>query len=365
MNMSEEHVRMSIALQAGDWFARNRAGTLDEGERRAFAAWLKASPLNAEEYLEVALIASDLPAATAEPDEPLEVLLERARNDDSGNVVAFEAPRRVAVAGSAQRRRPHRVRFAAAATLVVAAIGALLWWNGERGGSQSLVTRHGEQQDWRLADGSVLHLDTDTAVTVRYARHERSIEMSRGQALFEVAHEPGRPFRVLAGPAEVIAVGTQFDVRKESDSTLVTVVQGRVTVAATDEGSAPASAVSRRVLLVSAGQQARVTARSLPAQPSPADLDRSTAWLRRQLSFERQPLEVVAAEFNRYSPVPIEIETPALRTLPISGVFAADDIASFIGFLRNLEGVSVETSAGRIRVFRAPPPPSIKRPKEH
>jgi hypothetical protein len=91
-------------------------------------------------------------------------------------------------------------------------------------------TRHGEQLSRRLTDNSVLHLNTDSAVTIRYGKTERLVTLTSGEADFEVTHEPTRPFRVFAGSAEVVDIGTQFDVRLEHDSTVVTVVEGRVAV---------------------------------------------------------------------------------------------------------------------------------------
>ena len=89
-----------------------------------------------------------------------------------------------------------------------------------------------------------------------------------------------------------------------------------------------------------------------------ADVQRTTAWLRRQIMFENEPLERVASEFNRYAPKPIEIATPALRKLQVSGVFATDNTAAFIAFLRSLKGVHVEVTATQIRVSQeqASPP---------
>ena len=86
-----------------------------------------------------------------------------------------------------------------------------------------------------------------------------------------------------------------------------------------------------------------------PTQATPADVQRNTAWLRRQILFERQSLAVVAAEFNRYSAMPIEIETPELRSLHISGVFSTDDPEPRVAFLRSLDGVKVEVTRTRIR----------------
>jgi transmembrane sensor len=72
--------------------------------------------------------------------------------------------------------------------------------------------------------------------------------------------------------------------------------------------------------------------------------------LHRQIAFDHEPLERVAAEYNRYTSKPIEIATPALRTLQISGVFATDDTDAFIAFLRSLKGVRVEVTETRILV---------------
>jgi len=71
---------------------------------------------------------------------------------------------------------------------------------------------------------------------------------------------------------------------------------------------------------------------------------------------------LVAAEFNRYSALPIDIETPALGTLPITGIFSVDDTATFLDFLRTFHGVTIQATSTRIRVFQvfqvAPPTPA-------
>ena len=77
-----------------------------------------------------------------------------------------------------------------------------------------------------------------------------------------------------------------------------------------------------------------------------------------KIAFEQRPLGEVADEFNRYGSIPIEIDDAALRALPISGVFDAYDIDSFVAFLQTLDGVRVERTNARIRVF------SVKSQKE-
>ena len=361
MTPSEEQVRAAVAQQAGTWFIANQSGSLEQAERAAFVAWLKASPIHVEEYLGVALIAHDLPAAMDEPDLPLESLLEMARADDTNGVVSLEPPMRVRDLPSKQVSRPRTWSFAtstAAAVLVLAA--SALWWlhDGDLLGlPKTYQTAHGEQIVTQLPDSSELHLNTDSSVTVRYTRSERVVEIARGQALFTVARDDHRRFRVAAGDVHVLAVGTQFDTYRRPDTTIVTVVEGSVAVLA---GKPPPgeSGLPPDALRVNAGYQVHVDAGGVLAQPTPVDLQQAVAWLQGKIAFEQRPLGEVADEFNRYGSIPIEIDDAALRALPISGVFNAYDVDSFVAFLQTLDGVRVDRTTARIRVF------SVKSQKE-
>jgi transmembrane sensor len=216
-------------------------------------------------------------------------------------------------------------------------------------------TGHGQQQTYVLADNSVVHLNTDSNVTIRYSKTERAVNLAAGEAVFEVTHESGRPFRVTAKSAQITDLGTRFDVRLKNATTLVTVVEGRVEVR-------PSStmAAKRDGLEVDAGQQVSVTDGGLPLAPVSANTGRATAWLHRQISFDREPLQSVAEEFNRYAMKSIEITTPALRSLQVSGIFTTDDTAAFIAFLRSLDGVQVEETASRIVVSEQNQRPGVR-----
>ncbi len=354
MISNEEKVRAAIAEQAGEWFVANDEGPLDAQDAAALAQWLKTSPVHIEEFLAVSTIARDLKEARADSEYSLEAILARAQAAEDTSVRplwprVIEAVR----GGTSGRWLTAAVAMAACAVL---SLGLLLTWNvrpiqhpSAPDGITALhfETRHGEQLSRRLADNSVLHLNTDSAVTIRFGKTERLVMLTSGQADFEVAHEPHRAFRVIAGSAEVVDLGTQFDVRLEHDSTVVTVVEGRVAVGP----SISSQNHSPRFVELSADQQIRVTAGEGPATPVAVDARRTTAWLHRQIAFNHEPLERVAAEYNRYTSKPIEITTPALRNLQISGVFSTDDPEAFIAFLRSLKGVRVEVEETRIRVW--------------
>ena len=250
MTPNEEQVRAAVAQQAGTWFIANQSGSLEQAERADFMAWLKASPIHVEEYLGVALVAHDLPAAAEDPQVPLESLLELARADDTDRVVPIEASLPVREPAPKRMRAPYRRSFAtsiAAVALLLAA--SVLWWmrDGEfLGLPKTYQTAHGEQTVAQLPDGTELHLNTDSAVTVRYTRSERVVEIARGQALFTVARDDPRRFRVAAGDVHVVAVGTRFDSYRRPDATIVTVVEGSVAVLEWKAAAAGRDRVSAR-----------------------------------------------------------------------------------------------------------------------
>jgi transmembrane sensor len=370
MNITDDKSRTAIADQAATWFVTHRAGPLDERQRTQFFAWLKASPIHMEEYLSIAALESSLGAATDDPDTSLEVLLEAARRDTSAQVLDLRSGR------SAGARAPERTRgsnpwwLGAAGLAGIGMVAAVLVWAFGAGQWLNLPktyeTTHGGQATWQLADGSVLHLNTDSRVTVRFTDHERLVTLRQGQALFEVAHEAARPFRVSAGDSSTVAVGTEFDVYRRGDATQITVVKGRVLVY--PGPSAPASAgtvADEHSLSVSAGQQVTVRSGILPTAPVSADLHRAVAWLERQIAFDQQPLDEVAGEFNRYNRISFEIDDPKLRALPVSGVFDAYDPTSFAAFLGSLDGVRVERLGTLIRVTNAVVVQDQKRAQSH
>ena len=348
MSTSDERVREIIAIQAGEWFLAHRSGGMEAVAVARFYEWLTSSPLHVEEYLGVARVASLLPTAADDPESPLEAILERVRGE--GQSASFVDIQLQAEVLPVRERKLPRWAFVAVPAMVAMIALALLWWRSAGPMMEHYATRHGQLKSVQLSDNSTLHLNTETDVTVRYSGSQRFVNLVHGEALFEVVPQVKRAFRVAAGTTNIVAVGTAFAVRQDLAATLVTVVRGRVAVWTGDD--------SRSAVEVDEGYAVRVLAGQTPGSVVPADVSRATAWLHRQIIFEREPLAAVASEFNRYSPVPIEIETPALRTLPVSGVFSVDDTDTFLDFLRSLEGVSIASTATRIRVYQSVTPSS-------
>jgi len=350
----ENPVHRLVAQQAADWHVANREG-LSKPDAVAFADWLKASPIHVQEYLCLAQVASDLRTAAGNPVTSIDSLVESARNapEPVSELPVSELPLPEATPAAAPMAEHPRVARSwmrmAAAVGGASLLGLLAMWRLQPGVDvQHHETAHSQHLTHSLPDQSVLTLDADSAVDIRYGKSARNVELVRGQALFQVAHDTSRPFRVQAGPVAVTAVGTRFDVDRRADATVVTVLEGMVAV----DIAQPAGQAGngRSQLMVRAGQQLRVDGDLVATGPVAVDAAHSAAWLDGQIYFDQEPLAEVAAEVSRYSAQPIEVRDPKLRALPISGACAAKDTDSFLAFVRSLEGVRVRNTSGSVVV---------------
>lgn len=229
------------------------------------------------------------------------------------------------------------------AASLIAAIGAVAWRFG--GAGEHYETDVGERRVVTLADGSLMRLNTDTAVTVDLAPGQRSIRLLRGEASFDVAHDKARPFVVAADDARVRAVGTAFTVRLRRDLTEVTVSEGIVGVRDGGKGerhvaAGNAAAVRRGTIAVTALAH--------------TDIQRRLAWQDGRLSFDGDTLEQAVDEFNRYRTVPIVIGDPALAGVRIGGTFRSDRSADFARALEQSFGIrAIEGGDGSLLLVPA------------
>jgi transmembrane sensor len=359
MNATDKQMRALLAQQASEWFVLNDAESLNSRQEGELVDWLTQSPEHVAEFLAVAAMARDLRAAGLD-ESSLQALVQLARADNAELVPELELG--LVVGDVEDRARPWRVFTVAAVAISIVAAGLLLYglqpWTSPpqmrpAPTEARLRTVHGEQRSWRLADHSLLHLNTDTVVTIRYTAGERFVKLESGQAAFEIAHESTRAFHVIAGGAEIIDLGTSFDVRLAGQSTVVTVIEGQVEVQPSSAPSTgavlPTSPRKPTGVRLTANQQVSLTT-GQPLTPVSVDAQRETAWLRRKIEFDHEPLERVAATINRYAAKPVLITSPELRSLAVSGAFSTDDSEELVAFLRSLDGVRVEVTERDIRV---------------
>ncbi len=207
------------------------------------------------------------------------------------------------------------------------------------------ATAVGEQRSIRLADATKVVLNTDTSLSIDYDAARRRVILDRGEALFEVAHDPARPFYVEVGGEYVRAVGTVFTVRREAHGIEVTLLSGKVVVG---KNGAPAPR-----LALSPGDRLRLDEGIRPAIDRPV-IDDVTAWRRGQLVFDATPIAAAVAEMNRYAARPVMLRGPTPPGARLSGVFETGESEAFARNIAVIYGLrAVETANGY--VLQAPP----------
>lgn len=312
----------AIRGEAAGWFARRRDSSLTRREEAAFEAWRGRSETHARAYAETERAWEQWKQLRDSP---------RVREMTAAAMRATAPrPRRATV----RRWRPWLAAAGLAAIVVLGGIGLL-----------PLVTRVppavystglGEQRTVQLADGSRIVLNTQTTLQVYYDRRQRAVTLQHGEAMFDVVHDAGHPFIVTTAAGSVTDIGTQFEVRDEDGTATVTLLQGRVEIAARDE---------RRQL--APGEQARYGASAAGIRVRRIDPGTVTGWMHGRLDFSGLPLAEAVAEANRYSAVKLRLGDPRLAGLPVGGSFRAGDNVGIAAALSAVFPVRVTSSDAR------------------
>jgi transmembrane sensor len=260
-------------------------------------------------------------------------------------------------AGRSRFSGKSRLRGVAAAAVLVAVAGGVIFWNLNQ--PDVYRTRLGERRVVTLVDGSRISLDSESDVRVKLSKKARELSLLAGQARFDVAHDVTRPFSVVAGDEKIIATGTAFNVDLAGQTVRVTLIEGRVTVI--DQRSSLPGAVSVNGQPARAARSGRVELHSgeqLVATPAAApevilaSLERTTAWQNGQLFFEDEPLSSVAARVSRYSNRPLTVGDERAGELKISGVFNTGDLDGFVETITHYLPVRVEPGENGALVLR-------------
>lgn len=345
MSARRPSLNTQIVDEAAEWFVTLRHERSEAAVHDRFMAWLRTSPEHVRAYLGIVGLWSDLPGVDSLRESDVQQLAERARATE--NVASLANSKELDDAGGPVAQgiaspRPGQwwsVRRAVAAAALLSVL-ALLAVASQLHGRGTYSTGIGEQRILRLADGSKVELNSRSRIRVRYSGGERAVEVIDGQALFEVAKDPRRPFRVRSGSAQMRALGTKFDVYRRRSGTTVTVVEGKVAIGAV---SAP-----EREVVLAAGERIVVTPKAaLP--PTRTDVSAATAWTQGQLIFRSEPLSSVVEEFNRYNPRRIVL-SDEVEDFPVTAVFSSADPRMLVEFLRSQPGLEARSARDEIRI---------------
>jgi len=340
--------------EAADWFARLQAGDMERAEREQFVEWLRESHVHVAEML-VVQIHGALERFQRWVD------ISTGPKTDADNVVQLPSAQDAHLTERPPPGHPRRMGagpriFAVAATvlLIVASIVVLPLIRG-----QVIETDRGERREVVLADGSLLQVDPETRLRVKYSDSVRRVFLERGRALFHVAKNPSRPFLVQADDTTVRAVGTAFGVEQLPRGVIVTVAEGKVAVFETSTAISSSGKVvqesdrpSKQIhaageVLLTANQQVMVHNSGLAEAVREIDSQRALAWAQGRLIFQNDELGQAVAEFNRYNHVQLTVTDPELAAEPVSGVFNAAEPEAFVAFLQSVTNIEIVRDGDR------------------
>lgn len=299
--MSKRHVNASIDAAAAAWVARRDRGALSPETEAALDAWLAADPRHLGAYARASAVFARLERARA-----------LGPRYDPGD---FDE-----AAGTPPDAARRHFLWATGAAVAASVTGAVLL----RRPGRHIGTRLGEILRVPLDDGSVVTLNSATAITVEFGSARRLVRLLRGEALFDVASDALRPFVVDADQARVVAVGTSFTVHRAlGDAVEVMVREGIVEIAAELAHVRPIRVLANTLAL--ARPDNPVTVEPL----RPIEISRKLAWRDGMISFEGDTLAQAATQFARYSDVRIVIDDPVVAKLRVVGLYSATDPAGF------------------------------------
>ena len=339
-----------VAAEAASWVVQLDEGDLSADDKLALAEWINRSPRHAQEIRKFSNLWTQVDLRI---DEALAGYSKPKTNILQG-LKAF-----ISVKPRSFAALTFTVLLASAISINHVSLSPPL--ENEASATQTIVLNVGVGDNLKetLSDGSIVHLNTDTVVEVDYSAKFRTINLIRGEAFFDVVEDERRPFRVYAKENVVIAVGTQFIVRLDSDKLQVIVQEGRVRL---DDAEAQEFSIlekasralnSEKPVFLDVGQVAAVDndIRKVVSL-DPAILEQKQAWRDGDLVFSGDTLAHVVSELGRYNEVEITM-SPQLRDLRIGGRFKATDVDRILEAIELSEGIkSTRLSDGAIYLSR-------------
>lgn len=332
------------------WFVRQQSDAWTDADQAELDAWLAAATAHRIQYIRASTAWSESARLKAlGAGIPAGVVPPRGAWGDTrysrGKAATDTRSPEIPAAATKSSSRAWGVALAAS-VLVALAVGFYSVDAGRFSGAQ-FSTPVGGIENVPLADGSKITLNTDTRVRVAFTSKERRIQLEQGEAFFEVAKDPQRPFIVYAGDQRVVAVGTKFSVRRDDEDVQVVVTEGRVNLAAADmpdSGDTPEAPT-----LLDAGAIARTASSGLIVRPGAAtEAEKLLSWRRGYVSFDNMPLAEAVAEFNRYNTRKIHIEDPAIAAIRVGGNFRSDNTEAFLDLLERGFPIAIRQESDKV-----------------
>ncbi|WP_404713764.1 FecR family protein [Sphingomonas sp. MMS24-J13] len=294
--------RERIEQEAADWLAALDTGQADKA---TFDAWRAADPAHLIAFIRV---------------ESAWRKLDRLRHapDAAAMPTPVEDPRRIL-----SRRRAMAVAATAAAALTT---GSGLFV-ATRTAAQTVETAVGERRRFYVAEHVCLDLNTASRLRWWITKGAFEIELQCGELSLDLG--PGAPRCTLdAGQVRLwIDHGRCIARLRPGEAVDVVALTGAVHLMP-GRGAAHSLIVPERAKLSVLADATTIHALS------DHEIQAATAWQEGELLLDGEPLSIAVAEFNRYLPTPIVLETPEIGRLRLGGRFLTNDPTEFLKALR-------------------------------
>jgi transmembrane sensor len=313
----EAQPTLEMVEQASQWHVQLHSNDAGDDTRAAFELWLKQHPAHSIAYKRLEALWGQFSGLEATP--------------------AFTALESTLKSGRSKIGKKSAVK--AGMLGLVALIAGWLGMNTETAGylMADYNTAIGEQRVVELDDSSRITLNTYSAIDVNYDGNQRHITLHKGEILIEVASDAERPFIVATPQGTARALGTRYVVKRESNATVVSVIESRVEACA----AASDSYTDNRCVSLSAGQGTLITRDNIkPAMP--IDTDAVSAWADGMLAVDNQPLAQVLRELERYRYGSIHFNSAEISELRVSGVFPLNDGARALEVLAGILPIRIK-----------------------
>lgn len=328
---------MSVRTEAIEWMVRLEAGEVDSA---ALEAWLSGAPDRRDAFAEACRLWADLDWAPALNAAALEV-----RSAAQGRWQARLSGLR-AWLGRPWPLVPAGIGLAASVALAIAV--GLRPAEPPLPGPDPITriahqTEAGEVRTVSLADGSQVTLGARTELVEVFAAQGWRVELSEGDAVFEIVSDQNRVFTVHAGPMTVSVLGTDFEIVRGRSRVQVSVLEGLVRAEPRD-GLAVELAAGERIVREADG-------RIYEERFEPAAAAR---WRDLRLVYRDAPLGRIVEDLNRYHPPGVTLEDRELAVLRVTTSFRADQLEAALAGIAVSHGFSVERAENGAFTLRQP-----------
>ncbi|MEZ5055661.1 MAG: FecR domain-containing protein [Saprospiraceae bacterium] len=300
-------------------------GDIDASEKRLLESWLAESSDNrntANEYRSILQATESAePEMEIDLDAKFEEMMLRSGSKENGKVVSFKW---------------QKTWWAAAASVLL--VVSLFFVIRNLGGNEDVdwnIHLAQNEEFFILPDGSKIHLQTGASVEfpTAFSESERMINF-KGNAFFEIAKDPSKPFTIQMPEAKVQILGTSFEIKaSEPEGTTVHVFEGKV-----------AFSNEKDSLHLRAGQKAIIQSGNSTPERIAAPKANELAWHTKKLVFQNTPLKEALMEISTAYHKQIRLTNPDMENCPLDATFDQQDLPAVLATIGQIFSLEIKNN---------------------